>query len=328
MTMVNSELPRCARAPVQSFRMAVALPPAADDVLRLLVLVAIGGGLLALGRWSSRLGGNPGGDSPPNAPRPDVKELQPDDEPAPQVWPPGAEEVAASFPFDPLLGNREGHEFHSCPTGAPKRAEIAIEAVGRRLKEAAGETDAAATGDARIPSAPNKVTTAVRWARFKSRNSFSRRLMPFPVPTTQTCSPTKLQLQLYDPDSDHGWWQSYFVATPQGLAGILREKSWRYLYAPEMIVVPRYDLEEIRRAVASRIMADQEFFKDKEPEEEAPSVRSGYGAVREFLAGSVPPQANMGSFDCSGVREADEIPRLRSGFRLRPPASLNGRGAR
>ena len=81
----------------------------------------------------------------------------------------------------------------------------------------------------------------------------------------------ELQVQLYDPDSDHGWWQSYFVATPQGLSGILREKSWRYLYAPEMIVVPRYDLEEIRRAVVVRIMADHEFFKDKkqEAEEEA-----------------------------------------------------------
>jgi len=74
---------------------------------------------------------------------------------------------------------------------------------------------------------------------------------------------------LRTPDSGHYWWQAYFVATPKGLAKILREKSWRYLHAPQMIVLPRYDLEEIRRAVVSRIMADHEFFRDsEEPEEE------------------------------------------------------------
>ena len=208
--MVNTERRSCARAPVQFFRMVAALSTAADDVLRLFVLVAIGGALLALGRWSSRLGGNPGGDSPPNAPSPDVKELQPDDDSVPQTWPPGAEEIAASFPFDPLLG------------------------------------------------------------RIQIKKFFFKKVDAIPGPDDPDVFADELQLQLYDPDSDHGWWQSYFVATPQGLGTILREKSWRYLYAPEMIVVPRYDLEEIRRAVVSRIMADHEFFKDKkEAEEEA-----------------------------------------------------------
>jgi hypothetical protein len=58
------------------------------------------------------------------------------------------------------------------------------------------------------------------------------------------------------------------VATPQGLTKLLREKSWRYLHAPEVLVFPRYNLEEIRRAVVSRIVADHEYFKGKEPGEE------------------------------------------------------------
>ena len=190
--------------------MLAALPTAADDALRLLLLVAIGGGLLALGRWSSRLGGSSRPDSPPDAPSPDAKELQPDGEPEPQVWPPGAEEIAASFPFDPLLGKIQIKKF------------------------------------------------------------FFEKVDAIPGPDDPDTFADELHVQLYDPDTDHGWWQSYFVATPQGLAGILREKSWRYLYGPEMLVLPRYDLEEIRRAVVVRIKADHEFFSDKkEPEEES-----------------------------------------------------------
>ncbi|MGO9085378.1 MAG: hypothetical protein ACLQBK_09145 [Candidatus Sulfotelmatobacter sp.] len=190
--------------------MLAALPNAADDALRLLLLVAIGGGLLALGRWTSRLGGNARPDSPPDAPSPDARELQPDGEPEPQVWPPGTEEIAASFPFDPLLG------------------------------------------------------------RIQIKKFFFEKVDAIPGPADLDIFADELHVQLYDPDTDHGWWQSYFVATPEGLARILREKSWRYLYGPEMLVFPRYDLEEIRRAVVLRIMADHEFFKDKqEPEEEA-----------------------------------------------------------
>ena len=191
--------------------MLASVPTAAGDALRLLLLIAIGGGLLALGRWSSRLGtATPTPGSPPNAPSPDAKDFQTDRERAPRAWPPGAEEIAASFPFDPSLGKIQIKKF------------------------------------------------------------FFEKVDAIPGPEDPDVFADELHLQLYDPDTDHGWWQSYFVATPQGLAGVLRHKSWRYLYAPEMIVVPRYDLEEIRRAVVSRIMADHEFFKDKkEAEEEA-----------------------------------------------------------
>jgi len=192
--------------------MLASLPTAAGDALRLLVLVAIGGGLLALGRWSSRLGASPRSDSPPDVPRPDAKELQPglhsEGNREPRIWPPSAEEIAASFPFDPLLG------------------------------------------------------------RIQIKKFFFKKADAIPGPEDMDAFADELYVQLYDPDTGHGWWQSWFVATPEGLSAILRDKSWKYLYAPEMIVVPRYDLEEIRRAVVSRIMADHEFFKGKKKEEE------------------------------------------------------------
>ena len=179
-----------------------------EDALKLLLMVVIGGGLLVLGRWSSRLGGSLIGDSPANAPTPDRSDLVPDS--SPKVWPPSAEEVAASLPFDPSLGKIQIRKFYF------DKAEVS------------------------------------------------------PGPENSEVFADDLHIQLYDPDSNHYWWQSYFVATPQGLAKILQEKHWRYLHAPEILVFPRYDLEEIRRAVVSRIMADHEYFKDqKEAEEES-----------------------------------------------------------
>jgi hypothetical protein len=192
----------------------VVIPISGDDVSKLLVFLLVGVGLLGLGRWSSRLGVYPSGDSPADSPAPEVptldtKELVPEAESVPRVWPPSAEEVAASFPFDPSLGK-------------------------------------------------------IRIIKF-----FFEKADVVPGPSDPSFFADELHVQLYDPDSGHYWWQSYFVATPQGLAEILREKSWKYVYAPEILVLPRYDLEEIRRAVVSRMMADHEYFKDKpQPEEE------------------------------------------------------------
>lgn len=179
-----------------------------QDVLKLLLLVLIGGGLVALGRWSSQLGGRQFGDAPPVEPTPDVDGLNPVDQRQPQIWPPSAEEVAASLPYDPSLGRLRIRKFYFDKTDV-------------------------------VPGPPDPEIFA-----------------------------DDLHLELYDPDSNHAWWQSYFVATPQGLARVLREKSWRYLHAPDILVFPRYNFEEIRRAVVSRIVAEHDHFKGMKQEEE------------------------------------------------------------
>lgn len=188
--------------------MLLATLPVPVDGLKFLLLVLVGGGLLALGRWSSRLGPTVSGDAPRITPTPDNTELSPGEGSNPKVWPPSAEEVAASLPFDPALGNIRVRKFY-----------------------------------------------------FKQADAI-------PGPDDPEVFADELNVELYDPDSGHAWWQSYFVATPQGLAKHLREKSWRYLYAPEILVFPRYNLEEIRRAVVSRISADNELFKGKQQADE------------------------------------------------------------
>lgn len=184
----------------------LAATPASNDALKLLLFVAVGSGLLVLGRWSSRLGGRGADDAPRDFPTPDSNELLPTSDP--KVWPPSAEEVAASLAYAPELGNLRIRKFY-----------------------------------------------------FKKADAI-------PGPDDPQVFADELSIELYDPESGHSWWQSYFVATPQGLTKLLREKSWRYLHAPEVLVFPRYNLEEIRRAVVIRIRADHEYFKGNEREEE------------------------------------------------------------
>ena len=179
-----------------------------EDAVKLLLMVVVGGGLLVLARWSSRLGGPSVEDSPADAPVRDQFDLAPVS--SPKVWPPSPEEVAASLPFDPSLG------------------------------------------------------------KIQIRKLFFDKVDVSPGPENPEIFADDLHIHLYDPDSNRYWWQSFFVATPKGLANILQEKHWRYLHAPQILVFPRYDLEEIRRAVVSRVMADHEYYKDpKEAEEES-----------------------------------------------------------
>jgi hypothetical protein len=180
-----------------------------EDPLKLLLLIVFGGGLLALGRWSSRLGSSTRQDSPLDIPTPDVAGLVPRAASRANAWPPSAEEVAASLPYDPALANLRIRKFYF-----------------------------------------NKADAV-------------------PGPEDPEVFADELHVEIYDPDSDHAWWQSYFVATPQGLAKLLREKSWRYLHAPQILVFARYNLEEIRRAVVSRVVADHDYFAGREQEEES-----------------------------------------------------------
>jgi len=174
-----------------------------EDLLKLLLIILFGVGLLALGRWSSRLGaGTP--DHPSNIPTPDASEVAPEYVAAPRTCAPGPEEVAASFPFDPSLGK-------------------------------------------------------IRITKF-----FFKKSDAIPAPENPRVFADELYVELYDPDSGHKWWQSYFVATPEGLANVLRDRSWKFLYAPQTLVLRQYDLEEIRRAVVSRIKADHDFFSDSQ----------------------------------------------------------------
>lgn len=78
-----------------------------------------------------------------------------------------------------------------------------------------------------------------------------------PGPADPKCFCDELFVELYDANTGYFWTQSYLVATPEGLADVLREKSWKYLRTGSVIIVRRYDLQDIREAVVDYIIEDQ-----------------------------------------------------------------------
>lgn len=105
--------------------------------------------------------------------------------------------------------------------------------------------------------------------RIQITKFFFKKLDALPGPPDPLTFADELTVELYDPDSEQRWSQSYFVASPEGLGQVLRDKSWKYLYAAEMLVLPKYDLEEIRRAVVSRFVETNEYFKPADSKEES-----------------------------------------------------------
>ena len=74
-----------------------------------------------------------------------------------------------------------------------------------------------------------------------------------PGPPDPECFADELILELYDSVSDFRWTVSYVIATPRGISKRMDDEDWNFLYATEIFLLRRYDLELIRRAVYGRI---------------------------------------------------------------------------
>ena len=51
---------------------------------------------------------------------------------------------------------------------------------------------------------------------------------------------------------------TYTVATPLGLSELMAAKQWGILYSPEVFIVTRFDLEDIRQAVMDHVLEHSE----------------------------------------------------------------------
>ena len=91
--------------------------------------------------------------------------------------------------------------------------------------------------------------------------------VPGPTDPKRVCD--ELFVELYDPAADYSWTQSYLVATPEGLADLLEEKSWKYLRTSSVIIVRRYDVEDIREAVVDYLIEDPKLASPDVPREQA-----------------------------------------------------------
>jgi hypothetical protein len=68
----------------------------------------------------------------------------------------------------------------------------------------------------------------------------------------------ELTVDLYDKSTGHAWQQTYFVATPAGLEKMLRANKSNFMSLPQVLVMNRYDVTQLRKAVLNDLEAMEE----------------------------------------------------------------------
>ena len=68
----------------------------------------------------------------------------------------------------------------------------------------------------------------------------------------------ELTVNLYDRSTGHPWSQTYFVATPAGIEKMLRKSKSNFVLLPQILVMSRYDVTQLRKAVLSDLGAMEE----------------------------------------------------------------------
>ena len=68
----------------------------------------------------------------------------------------------------------------------------------------------------------------------------------------------ELSVNLFDNSTGHAWNQIYFVATPAGLETMLRKNKSSFMFVPQTIVMNRYNVNQLRKAVLDDLEAVEE----------------------------------------------------------------------
>jgi hypothetical protein len=85
-------------------------------------------------------------------------------------------------------------------------------------------------------------------------------------PPDGNCFADELLLALYDKSSGHTWKQSYFVATPAGLRKMLQDNKSNFMFLPKVLIMNRYDAQELRTAVLEDLAVVEEERGDVPPD--------------------------------------------------------------
>lgn len=76
----------------------------------------------------------------------------------------------------------------------------------------------------------------------------------------------ELLVDFRDPDSGYTFKHSYFVATPSGIAHVMKEERWDHMFGTDLLIVPRFDRQVILAAVLEREQERHEILPESSQE--------------------------------------------------------------
>ena len=94
--------------------------------------------------------------------------------------------------------------------------------------------------------------------RLRIRNHYFRTFDTEAGPPDPECFYDELFLDVTQPDSADSWTVSFYVGTPSGIAEVMREESWDYMFGIDLLIVRRYDRDLILRELLERVSEQYE----------------------------------------------------------------------
>jgi hypothetical protein len=86
-------------------------------------------------------------------------------------------------------------------------------------------------------------------------------------PSNRDSFADELTVELYDKSTRHTWTQTYLVATPAGLQKALRKNKRKAIYLPQALLMSRYDVHLLRKAVLGELGAIEDERGDVPPDD-------------------------------------------------------------
>ncbi|HYA95951.1 MAG TPA: hypothetical protein VEC95_06730 [Terriglobales bacterium] len=94
--------------------------------------------------------------------------------------------------------------------------------------------------------------------RLRIRNHYFRSFDTETGPPDPDCFYDELFLDVTQPDSGDSWTVSFYVGTPSGIAQVMREESWDYMFSIDLLIVRRFDRDLILRELLERVFEQYE----------------------------------------------------------------------
>jgi hypothetical protein len=85
------------------------------------------------------------------------------------------------------------------------------------------------------------------------RNHYFRTFDTQTGPPDPECFYHEIFVEFENPESGEKWTNSYFVGTPSGIAQMMREEGWDRMFGTDLLIVRRFDREQILRGILDHI---------------------------------------------------------------------------
>ena len=145
---------------------------------------------------------------------------------------------------------------HSLSTLVLIAGAVGVLALLRRLSKPVDAASLEAPNVSTVPFSPADEHRDE--SRLRIRNRYFRSFDFETGPPDAECFYDELFVEMEDTVSSYSWTNSYFVATPSGIAQVMQEEGWNEIFGADLLIVRRFDREFILRSLLDHMSEQYE----------------------------------------------------------------------